>query len=239
METLLTHCQFDKGLWTEFDLEQRRQILQLQKTVDRLTAENQSLRDSLSICKQNSDIYGEEIAVSDVAQRQGVGIFAKLRASGKIDKVRVTGTNGQSKDRSPEKVIDGQLDTYFRSGNQANAYLLVEFETPVAVVAYKITSFKAQWPASNPHPKNWQLQGSYDGESWSCLDSREENQDLNGNHKTCRFEISPAPTLRFKYFKIIQTGPNHAGTNALVFAEIELFTTGRTGYRDLFGEDSS
>lgn len=147
-----------------------------------------------------------------------------MRASGKIDKVRVTGTNGQTHDRGPEKAIDGQPNTYFRSDNQANAEFLVEFEIPVALVAYEITSFQAQWRNSSPHPKNWELQGSSDGEEWSLLDARKGNDDLKDDNKTCRFEISPAPTLSYKYFKIIQTGTNHAGGNDLVFAAIELYT---------------
>lgn len=60
LEELLQHPKFDKKLWTECDLELMRQNLELQKKINRLTAENQRLSDRISIYRRNSEIYGDE-----------------------------------------------------------------------------------------------------------------------------------------------------------------------------------
>ena len=81
------------------------------------------------------------------------------------------------------------------------------------------------WPGEDPcnHPKSWVLEGSNDGTSWTELDRREDNHDLNSSCAIQNFKISRMPSGCVRFIRIRQTGPNHKGGYTLSFAALEIF----------------
>ena len=73
--------------------------------------------------------------------------------------------------------------------------------------------------------RHWQLQGSADGSTWETL--REHTNDFTLSEvpmSTAAWEVE-AGGRAFRHFRILQTGPNSAGTQQLRCAGIELYGT--------------
>jgi hypothetical protein len=77
---------------------------------------------------------------------------------------------------------------------------------------YTIWSFDLQ---------SWTVEGSDDGASWTEIDRRENNSDLNGERAVKTFAVSQSGS--FRKIRLRQTGLNHAGNNCLVLVAFELF----------------
>ena len=75
------------------------------------------------------------------------------------------------------------------------------------------------------HPKSWVVEASMDGKQWMTIDTRVDNQDLNGASKTKTFSIPRDRVHRARYVRVRSTGPNHNGKNHLVCAGFEVFGT--------------
>jgi hypothetical protein len=80
-------------------------------------------------------------------------------------------------------------------------------------------------PTGSEHMKDWALEGRMSDGSWLTLDTRVDNDDLNGNSRIATFAVSSPQTVIA--VRILQTGPNHAGNNRLTLSAFELF--GRLG----------
>jgi hypothetical protein len=71
------------------------------------------------------------------------------------------------------------------------------------------------------HLKNWVIEGSIDGTSWSELDRRENNTDLNNSYAVKTFNVCKVDT--FRMIRLRQIGPNHGNNNYLIFTAFDLF----------------
>jgi hypothetical protein len=89
----------------------------------------------------------------------------------------------------------------------------------VSLASYSLCS--GSFPSASAHPRNWSLEGSSDGSSWSVLDARTDNNDLNGSGLTATFSVSNRAW--FRLIRLRQTGPNHAGNHTLLLSSLELF----------------
>jgi hypothetical protein len=69
--------------------------------------------------------------------------------------------------------------------------------------------------------KSWAVEGSDDGASWTEIDRRENNSDLNGERDVKTFAICQSRS--FGRIRLFQTGPNHRGNNCLILSAFELF----------------
>ena len=67
------------------------------------------------------------------------------------------------------------------------------------------------WYPGGPHLKSWVIEVSNDGSSWTEIDRRENNNDLNDEYATANFKISKVPSESFRFFRLRQTGMNHYG----------------------------
>ena len=78
-----------------------------------------------------------------------------------------------------------------------------------------------------PHPKSWVLEVSNDGSegSWKAVDSREDNNDLNGKFVTRNFWLGTPQSGAFRFVRLRLTGKNHQGLGQLVICALELFGT--------------
>jgi hypothetical protein len=75
--------------------------------------------------------------------------------------------------------------------------------------------------ADSAQLRNWKLQGSNDGATWTDLDTRVNDATIGQN--TPRGFAVADPGTAFSYFRILQTGANSDGTNWLAVGEIELY----------------
>jgi hypothetical protein len=77
--------------------------------------------------------------------------------------------------------------------------------------------------SGNYHPKNWIIEGSNDRKSWTQLDRRDGNHDINGEDLRKIFAVA-SPTedfVRFVRFRLV--GRNHMGTMAIMLGSWDLF----------------
>ena len=68
----------------------------------------------------------------------------------------------------------------------------------------------------------------FDGSSWTEIDRRDNNNDLNDSRVTVNFKISKAPSESFRFFRLRQTGENHLGhylVMTIMITAVEIFVT--------------
>jgi hypothetical protein len=122
-----------------------------------------------------------------------------------------------------KKVADLTADSKFYSQNEPGQWVCYDFkDRRVEVCHYAIRS-QFDTGKGYYHPKSWVIEGSIDGSSWTELDSRSNNSELNGQNL-----IGTWPTtvqLQSRYIRFRMTGQNHYGSHYLVFSGLELFGT--------------
>lgn len=206
-----------------------RQKCKIRQLKGRLTSAQATIRQTNSRPQfSQAPSQRNPVPNSDAVKKQLNGIIAKLtrECGGNVNdngRVLVTASS-DTRDHKPANVVDLYGDTYFRSENVPNSWLRWEFKDPVALVAYAMRSC-VTLGRDFSHPRCWELQGSNDGTTWKLLDQRKENDDLNGNGLIARFQLDPAPTERFRFIQLVQTGPNHANNDSLILTAVEMFET--------------
>lgn len=77
------------------------------------------------------------------------------------------------------------------------------------------------------HPKSWRIEGSNDSQSWTKLDSRSNDESLNGKHKECNFECKFASygneSNLFRYIRYVQEDAWNDRKYIVNFTYFELF----------------
>lgn len=147
------------------------------------------------------------------------GIFAHMTDVDMF--VNITG-NSVDKNRDTEirKVINFEWKKCWTSENMPNSFIQFDFAPQqVSLTHYSIKTY--QCGKGYSHLKSWVLEGTNPGASWSELDRREDNQDLNGKSKVATFSISNNGV--FQVVRLRQIGPNHYGDNYLIVTNIEFF----------------
>ena len=138
--------------------------------------------------------------------------------------VNVTGTSVC--EGKPENVADLGTDSLYWSRNRENAWICYDFkERRVIPTSYSVmscTDNRGGW-----HPKSWVIEVSNDGteNSWTKLDCRDNNDDLNYKLVTVNFKISRVPRESFRFFRFRQTGKNHHRSDSLALCSLEIFGT--------------
>ena len=78
-------------------------------------------------------------------------------------------SNGVDGAEGSPKLVDGDNTTKYLAGYVAPFYIDLEFPEPVVAGYYSFTSGN---DASSRDPRDWEIQGSNDGETWETLDTR-------------------------------------------------------------------
>lgn len=81
---------------------------------------------------------------------------------------RENGSGSGGAEGSP-KLVDGDTGTKYLAGYVAPFYVDLEFSEPVVAGYYSFTSGN---DAPSRDPRDWEIQGSNDGETWETLDTR-------------------------------------------------------------------
>lgn len=118
----------------------------------------------------------------------------------------VTASSGGGSE-GPEKAFDRSTATKWFTGDGAQAWIQIDLGKgkAVAPIAYDICTANDE-PGRDP--RDWTLEGSGDGKTWSVLDRREGNVFGNERHQRHRFPI--AKTKSFRFFRLSITA-NHGG----------------------------
>ena len=117
-----------------------------------------------------------------------------------------------------ENLVDGEKTTKWLAF-ESTAWLEFDFDEPVKVVTYALTSAN---DAQERDPKDWTLKGSADGEEWTTLDTRED-QDFPDRLQTRTYDISAGEA--FRHYRLEITANSGAGLTQL--AEVQ-FSDGDT-----------
>jgi hypothetical protein len=110
------------------------------------------------------------------------------------------------------------------TSNVAGSFVALQLPLPLAVTRY--TFRNDAYGASNAL-RNWNFEGSNDGDEWVVLRQHVNDQSLAAQpYATASWDVNP-DGLAFLHFRIHQTGVNLKGNHLLMMAGLELY--GRVG----------
>jgi uncharacterized coiled-coil protein SlyX len=134
-----------------------------------------------------------------------------------------TASTALDEDRlGPQNAADPKSDTNFVSKNQPDSWLQYDFKgRKVKITHYTIRSRFDGFKGSN-NPKSWIVLVSTDGKSWTEIDRRSENDELNAKNAAVVFKVDGDPP-EARFVRLQQTGPAHSGKNFLALSAFELF----------------
>jgi predicted alpha-1,2-mannosidase len=130
------------------------------------------------------------------------------------DKIKaVTASAENPPNEAKENAFDGSVNTKWLVFANTG-WLQAELSEPVAVVDYAVTSAN---DAPGRDPKDWRLQGSQDGQSWTTLDTQ-TGQDFGNRFQTREYRF--ANTTAYSFYRLDITA-NH-GDGLIQLAELQL-----------------
>ncbi len=139
--------------------------------------------------------------------------FDRLMADRTDDNLSNISASGTTWDHLPEMAFDDDLGTKWLHAVNSNAWVAYEFEAATSIAYYAITSAD-DVPARDP--ESWILQGSNDGNNWTDLDTR-NNQNFSSRFQRRVFTIdNPAP---FTYCRLFVN--SSAGEDQIQLQELE------------------
>lgn len=124
----------------------------------------------------------------------------------------------------PKNAVELEGTEIFASINEEGAWICYDFRKWQVIPK----SYSLQSQGDGPgglHPRSWVIEVSDDNLMWTEIDRRTNNNDLNGQNLTQNFKIANVPSESYRYIRMKQIGPNHAGNNQLVFSDFEIFGT--------------
>jgi hypothetical protein len=127
---------------------------------------------------------------------------------------------GDDPQYSPTNLADPSSRLIFNSKNAPNQWVQWDFhEMRVSPTQYSIQAHGSTRNGS--HLRSWVLEGSLECSSWTELDRRTNNDDLNGANWIHAFSIPKSIECRF--IRLRQIGKNHQDDNMLAFRYFEVF----------------
>ncbi|EFM10835.1 Carbohydrate binding family 25 [Paenibacillus curdlanolyticus YK9] len=124
----------------------------------------------------------------------------------------ITASGENAPNEGVAQIYDGTSTTKWLT-SQSSGYVRFDFVQTIALESYSITAAN---DASERDPKNWTLQASNDGVSWTTIDSRSD-ENFNNRHQRKDYAVSSNPAA-YRYYQFNFT--NHSG-NILQVGEIE------------------
>jgi predicted alpha-1,2-mannosidase len=112
-----------------------------------------------------------------------------------------------------ENLVDGSPDSKWLVFERTG-WVAVELAQPVKVVRYALTSAN---DADGRDPKDWTLQGSPDGQSWTTLDTQ-TGQDFSARFQTKEYSVANATAYKHYRLNVLA---NH-GEDIVQLAELQL-----------------
>ena len=179
--------------------------------------------------KNPRSCIGKKFVYDESKKLDGVIAYLTSEWGGNVhDKgiVNVTASSVHSDHSQPKNAVDLTTDSCFWSESKPNSWICYDFkERRVIPTSYSVMSMGGG-PGWN-HAKSWVIEVSNDGteNSWTIIDRRDNNNDLNDSFATVNFKISRVPSDGFRFFRLRQTGKNHLGNEVLSISSLEIFGT--------------
>jgi hypothetical protein len=121
----------------------------------------------------------------------------------------------------PQNAVAATEETAFVSQNAPGQWLRYDFKhRRVKLTHYSLRSRFNGFQGSN-NPRDWVVEISDDGSTWTTVDRQSENDELNAQSVTKVFHMNPCPEAR--YVQLRQVGVAHSGKHFLVVSGFELF----------------
>lgn len=110
----------------------------------------------------------------------------------------------------PKNAADFESDSCFFSRDEPNTWICYDFgDNQVIPTSYTLKS-SSTVESGDHNLKSWVIEVSNDGEEWTIIDSREDNDDLDGTGATHNFSITPGRVEQAsRFIRLRETGPNH------------------------------
>jgi hypothetical protein len=153
------------------------------------------------------------------------GIISQLTQTcgGNVADQRLVGIRSASvlnDDCLPRNAADLGLGSIFQSKIQRNQWIEWDFKTAqIEATHYSIITHAGE--SGDSHLRNWVLEGRNGDESWTVLDERRDDSQLNGKGRIATFDVKTR--LRVRVIRLRPTGVTHAGDRILAFTALEFF----------------
>jgi len=134
-------------------------------------------------------------------------LFSKIGGTLTVSRENGGGAGGVE---GSNNIVDQNAETKWFLGDFNNAWAQFELNEAAVAGAYTITSAN---DISDRDPKDWNLQGSTDGENWTTLDAR-SNEVFEQRFLTRVFYFNNTNAYKFFRLNIVRTN-----TNAMQFAD--------------------
>ena len=138
--------------------------------------------------------------------------------------VEVTASSVYHGSYEPQNAVElGTKSFFISNGDKPGQWICYDFKgRRVAPTSYSIRTHDG-----NRFPRSWVLEVSNTGSegSWTVVDTRENNGDLNAKHVTRNFAVKARQLGSFHFVRLHQTGKNAGGYDYLYLNSLELFGT--------------
>lgn len=173
---------------------------------------------------------GRKIEYDGNVENAFKGIICQLtkESGGNVDDkgiVKVTASSELNNYFAKYAVDLDDCNNYFESNDISNSWLQYDFQNQrIRPTHYSIRT-RHDNGKGGYHPKNWDIEGSNDGEKWITLDSRQNITCLDDRSAIHTFDIqTPQKNDDFyQFLRIRFTGPNIANNNYMVLSALEYF----------------
>ena len=126
----------------------------------------------------------------------------------------------------PKNVVDLLTDNCYYSADKENSWICYDFkDRRVIPTSYSVRSGPGR--QDDWHLKNWTVEVSNTGTegSWTEIDDRFCDETLNGRFRLGNFKIPKVGSEAFRFFRLRQSGINHADSEELKLCALEIFGT--------------
>ncbi len=147
--------------------------------------------------------------MSGVTGTTSSGLSGSIRD--KVEEVTASGTSPANE--SPPNLNDGNANSKWLAF-QSTGWAQYRLSEPIAVMRYALTSAN---DASDRDPRDWSLQGSDDGSTWTTLDRRTD-ESFADRFETREFAVENETA--YEYYRLDVDA--NSGDDALQLAELEL-----------------
>jgi hypothetical protein len=151
-----------------------------------------------------------------------IGIISHLTAKcgGNVHHKGVVTVTTNGSDRNPDAVVDIWTDSYDYLPARENLWICWNFKA-LRIEPTHYTLRTNNYSPNSSHLKSWVIKGSENAASWTEIDQRENNGDLNAPLAMKAFAVARSGS--FRRIRLRQIGPNHQGNKGLSHTGFEVF----------------
>ena len=138
----------------------------------------------------------------------GIIHFLTMKTGGNIHDngtIEVTSNSLYNQTEIPKNVVDYNDECGYFSKDEDGSFLSFDFKNyEVQITNYSIKSYRQG--KDYCHPKNWVIEVSNDGKTWTEIDRHENDSSLNDKLIVATFSVQKKQKEFYKFVRIRQTG---------------------------------